>query len=166
MRSARGFAVAVIIMVAAVVAGCGQQHAGGNAGAAPVTAPPSDCGQASPTVPPKNTLAIVNRDNGASLCVMRGTHVLVLLKGSPSHKWGPVKVSSTALAPRANGHLMLARGVTGASFIAARPGVAVITSVRPVCGSSVSPGGTGSSPPGAVTCDAELAFRVSVVVSG
>jgi hypothetical protein len=166
MRSARVFAAAVIIVVAGLVAGCGQQHAGSSAGgSASVTAPPKDCGRATPTVPPKNTLDIANSDNGASLCVMRGTRVIVLLKGAPTDKWSPIKVSSAALAPHANGRLMLERGVTGASFVAARPGTAVLTSVRAVCGSSVSSGSTPSSSPGTVRCMAEIAFRVSVVVS-
>jgi len=166
MRAVRVFAAAVIIVAGALVTGCGQHLAGPLAGgSASVTAPPKDCGRATPTVPPKNTLNIGTEDNGSSLCVMRGTHVLVLLKGTPAHKWGPIRVSSAALVPRVNGRLMLERGVTGAYFVAARPGVAVITSVRPVCGASVSPSGTASSPPGTMPCDAELAFRVSVVVS-
>jgi hypothetical protein len=167
MWSARAFAAAaVIIVVAALAAGCGQQagaHAGGSAS---VTAPPKDCGRATPTVPPKNTLDIGNSDNGSSLCVRRGTGVLVMLKGTPTHKWAPIRVSSAALVPKPNGRLMLERGVTGAYFVATRPGDAVITSVRAVCGTSVAPGGTASSPPSSIHCDAEIAFRVSVVVSG
>jgi hypothetical protein len=164
MRSARAFA-AVIIVVAVAAAGCGQRagaHAGGSAS---VTAVPRDCGRATPTVPPQNTVDIGNGDNGSSLCVMRGTGVLVMLKGTPTHKWSPIRVSSVALVPKPNGRLMLARGVTGAYFVATRPGDAVITSVRAVCGTSAG-GGAASSPPSAVHCDAQIAFRVSVVVSG
>jgi hypothetical protein len=162
----RAFAGAVIVVMAALATGCGQHQAATQAGgSSPVTAPPKDCGRATPTVPPKNTLDITNGDNGSSVCVRQGTRVLVLLKGTSKSKWAPIRVSSAALAPKANGHLMLVRGVTGASFAAARPGIALITSTRAACGPSASPGGTASSSPGGATCDAELAFRVSVVVS-
>jgi hypothetical protein len=53
--------------------------------------------------------------------------------------------------------------VTGASFTAAQPGTAVITSSRPVCGPGVPPG-DGASGTGTLDCDTILAFRVTVTV--
>jgi hypothetical protein len=43
------------------------------------------------------------------------------------------------MVPRANGHLMVALGVTGGYFVAAKPGVASITSSRNPCGSAPKP---------------------------
>jgi hypothetical protein len=102
-------------------------------------------------------------DNLQSFCVRGGTTVLVHLKGTLTHKWAPIHVSSSVLKPSATPHLQLAPGVTGASFAAVHPGTAIITSVRPVCGSQ--PPGVGTSRPGAVQCEVILTFRVSVTVT-
>jgi len=61
-----------------------------------------------------------------------------------------------------HGHGILALGVTGASFIAARPGTALITSTRLVC---PTPPPNSGSQSGTVECGAILGFRVSVRVS-
>jgi len=80
--------------------------------------------------------------------------VIVYLNGSPAHMWAPIHSDSSDLKPTANGHLMLRLGVTGAAFIAVRPGIAHITSARPVCTK------------GPVRCDAMIAFQVTVVIAG
>jgi hypothetical protein len=83
-----------------------------------------------------------------------GQQVIVYLNGSSAHMWAPIHSDSSDLKPTANGHLMLRLGVTGAAFIAARPGIAHITSARPVCTK------------GPVRCDAMIAFQVTVVIAG
>jgi hypothetical protein len=156
---------AVIIGAAAVISGCGQQH--------PVTVAPPVATQsgvgAAPRCPDgqpaaRGKLTITAADGGKSFCVARGTAVTVLLKGTAARKWAAIHVSSAVLAPHANGELMLALGVTGASFVAAQPGVAVITSGRPACGPGVPPGDSASGT-GTLSCDAIIAFRVNVTVA-
>jgi hypothetical protein len=80
--------------------------------------------------------------------------VIVYLQGSPAHMWAPIRSDSSALRAAPNGSLMLMRGVTGAAFTAVRPGIAHISSARPVC--IARP----------VRCDALIAFHVTVVIAG
>ena len=160
---------AVIIGAAAVISGCGQQHP---VTVAPPVATQSGSGQsgvgAAPRCPDgqpagRGKLTITAADGGKSFCVARGTAVTVLLKGTAARKWAPIHASPAVLAPHANGELMLALGVTGASFVATQPGVAVITSGRPACGPGVPPGDSASGT-GTMTCDTIIAFRVNVTV--
>jgi hypothetical protein len=156
MRSVWFLAAAVVIGVSALTAGCGQQTAGPAAGGpsgspasatgapasstpvsstgapAPSTGPPAAaaCGSATPTSPPNRTLTLSTGDAGRSFCIKPGVGVLIYLKGTPTAKWATLKSSSAVMVPRANGHLALALGVTGGFFVAAKPGVATITSSR------------------------------------
>jgi hypothetical protein len=137
MRSVSFLAAAVVIGVSALTAACGQQTAGSAAGGpsgspAPSTGPPAAaaCGSATPTSPPDRTLTLSSGDSGRSFCIKPGIGVLIYLRGTPTDKWATLKSSSAAMRPSANGHLALALGVTGGYFVAARPGVATITSSR------------------------------------
>jgi hypothetical protein len=162
---------ATVIGVSALVAACGQQQAGSAASGpsgrpAPSTAPPAAaaCGSATPTAPPNRTLTLSAGDSGRSFCIRPGIGVLVYLKGTPMLKWDPLKSSSAALVPTANGHLALALGVTGGYFVAAHPGAAAITSTRSPCGPQVTPTGPTTSNPR--KCGITQTFRVSVRVAG
>src|SRR5690348_9469278 len=145
---------AVTLGAVAVISGCGQQRTGAAAGPPLAGAPSSlPAGASSPPpasspsppppggagachgggVPRLRVITLTNADNGRSVCVRRGAAVLVYLRGTQASRWSVIHSSSGVLRPHANGHLLLALGVTGASFIAARPGTASITSTRPVC---------------------------------
>jgi hypothetical protein len=146
MRSV-SFLAAAVIGLSALTAACGEQAAGSAAtGSSGAGAPPAAaCGSATPTSPPHRTLTLSTADSGGSFCVKRGTGVLIYLRGTPTAKWAALRSSSAAMVPRANGHLMLALGVTGGYFVATRPGVAAITSSRNPCGSGGKPGPTTSN---------------------
>ncbi len=116
---------------------CGMRPMPGTGGARPVS----------------GELTLGNQNNGGTFCVRPGERVMVYLRGTPAREWAPIQSDSTALVAVASGRLSLPVGVTGASFLAARPGTAHLTSDRPVCSS------------GPVRCDALLAFRVTVIVS-
>ncbi|HKA95520.1 MAG TPA: hypothetical protein VKD66_04580 [Streptosporangiaceae bacterium] len=141
MRSVSFLAAAAVIGLSALTAACGQQAAGPAATGSPGTgAPPvAACGSATPTSPPHRILTLGTADSGGSFCVKQGTGVLIYLRGTPAAKWAALRSSSAAMVPRANGHLMLALGVTGGYFVATRPGVAAITSSRDPCGSGGKP---------------------------
>jgi hypothetical protein len=176
MRSVSFLAAAAVIGLSALTAACGQQPAGsaasGSSGSpAPSTGPPAAaaCGSATPTSPPHRTLTLSTGDSGGSFCVKPGTGVLIYLKGTPTAKWATLKSSSAALVATANGHLALALGVTGGYFVAARPGVAAITSSRSPCGSQASPGpSTGPATSNQIKsqCGVIQTFRVTVRVAG
>jgi hypothetical protein len=170
MPSRSVLAMALVTGMALATAACGSQAASTTAGSGSPSSRPASTGSASsnaasPTangvcggsvqpVPPGSTLTLGSRDNRATFCVRVGQLVIVYLNGSPAHMWAPIHSDSSDLKPTANGHLMLRLGVTGAAFIAARPGKAHITSARPVCTK------------GPVRCDAMIAFQVTVVIAG
>jgi hypothetical protein len=155
---------AVIIGVATVLSGCGQQPGTGAAAApSPSAATPGSGAAACRPGTHGTRLAVTTADNGKSFCVTRGTNVVVFLKGSVARKWAAIHASPGVLVPHANGELALPIGVTGASFLAVQPGTAVITSSRPACGPGVPPGDSATGT-GSLSCDAIIAFRVAVTV--
>lgn len=215
MRKPKPYSAAPVITGAAVIigaalAGCGQSGASLHPGASASRSLGTNIGvAASPSTPPSGTnggsnggvdlgcapppagsvpgksLALSNADMGRAYCVKVGTAVLIFLRGTPSQRWAPIHVSSTVLAPRANGRLMLMLGETGASYTAVRPGTAIITSYRSACSDAIPPGSGGGSgsvptgpvglPPGApeggaaaspptMMCGALIGFRVTVIV--
>ena len=102
--------------------------------------------------PVTGVLTLGNQNNGGTFCVRPGERVMVYLRSTLGRPWAEIRSDSAALAAVPSGLLSLPVGVTGAAFLAARPGTAHVTSDRPVCSS------------GPVRCDALLAFRVTVVV--
>lgn len=140
----------MIISLAGVMAGCGQQPAPGQPSAHQAAASPC----VSPTSPAASALTIDNADNGGVVCLSVGDHVLVYLQAVHGRRWAAIRSSSTALIPQANGRLALKMGLTGAFFKAARVGTARIISALPDCG------------PGAPRhCGTAMVFHVTVVVS-
>jgi hypothetical protein len=169
---------AVALGAVTVISGCGQQHTGTPAGA-PLAGASFSPSSSSPSPPPQpgtrhagtcdggpaprqSVITLTTADNGRSVCVRRGTAVQVYLRGTQASRWSAIHASSGVLRPRANGPLLLAVGVTGASFIAARPGTASITSIRQAC---PTPPPNSGSQSGIMECGAILGFRVSVRVS-
>ena len=171
---------AVALGAVAVLPGCGQQHTGPPAGPplARVPSPLPDGASSPPSasspspLPPPGTchggraprlrvITLTNADNGRSVCVRRGTAVQVYLRGTQASRWSAIHASSGVLQSHANGHLLLALGVTGGSFIAAHPGTASLTSTRLIC---PTPPPNSGSESGTVECGALLGFRVSVRV--
>jgi hypothetical protein len=156
-RATAGAGLAAVVL--AVAAGCGSPAAtpsspgGGPAAGSASTAPAaSRCRHRPAPRPAPATLTLHNGSNGETFCVRPGQRVLVYLDGSAEHRWSAVRSDSAALTPAPSGELMLRLGVTGASFAAARTGVAHLSSARAACIKSP------------VRCDALLRFRVTVVV--
>jgi len=171
MRGVGILATAVIIGASVLTVACGQQRPAPAAGtpsaispAASAPAGAAACGATAAVLGPGRTLTLGSADNRRSFCVKRGTGVLIFLHGTATARWSPLKSSSAALVPSANGHLMLALGVTGGFFVAARSGSAVISSARSRCGSSAVPP-TGPATPGKASCGPAELFRVTVRVA-
>lgn len=151
MRRLSG-AACCLVAVLALISACGQQHVRSSAAPSPVVS----CGDA----PRDQTVNLTVSDDNKTLCVRQGVGVLVILQGTPASTWAPIHASSTVLSPRPNGGLALPRGATGAYFVAVHPGTSVITSSRSVCP------GAGAPPSGhAMSCDALLAYHVTVKVT-
>lgn len=172
MRSVPVFA-AMALGAVLLASGCGQQHAGtplgppsyssASATPSPVPGDPgaASCGTAAP---PISLVTITYADNGRTMCVRRGTAVLVYLKGTLANRWSPIHASNDALTPHANGRLMLRAGVTGASFLAAHPGTATLRSFQQPCGPDATPGNKAGQS-GTLECGVIIAFHVTVKVT-
>lgn len=162
--TARYALAAAVIGAAAVTAACGSQPgSGSSAGSPPAGQPhPGHC-SATPASSAAHTVTVSGKDNGTVLCVRKGTFIAIYLQGTPARRWSPIRPSSRALQPLANGRLMLKVGMTGGFFKAAHPGVAAVTSSRASC---PSPGA--ASPPTASSgprCRMGTVFHVTFVIS-
>jgi hypothetical protein len=155
----------VLIAVAAATSACGQQranspHSGLSASpkgpVIPIAGGAGACRQPKAGAP-GHTVTVGIGDNGKSLCVKPGTTLMVILRGSPDRTWASIHASSRVLEPRGSGVLTLQRGVTGAYFVAAHTGRAVISSARPACATASM---------GTASCGARLTFHTTVVVRG
>jgi hypothetical protein len=165
----------IAVALAGVLAfGCGQRHGGTPAGpplgglpssSAPVPQPGCPAATCRGVPAPKATqVTVTYADNGKTVCVRPGTAVQVLLRGIPPHQWSAIRAHGTALQPHANGHMALARGVTGGSFLAVRRGTAVMASFLMACGPAATPGNAGA-PSGGLECGAIIAFHATVQVT-
>ena len=108
---------------------------------------------------PARSFVITEKDNGKSYCVVAGTSMFVFLHSGYSNLWSRIRVSSAALQPRPSGVMSLARGVTGASFLASKLGQATLESHRAPCHPAAMPSNQGA-------CRGPTAFRVTVRILG
>jgi hypothetical protein len=162
-------AVAGVTTLLALVAGCASASSSGPASTATQTTAPASSAAPSSTGAPQqalhscvsHTLTVSLADNNKSLCVTTGTVVAVYLHGTLSDRWGAIRSSSVALAPKANPRLTLQVGITGAAFEAIHPGVATISSARYPCQARTS--GPGAPSP-ATQCGSPSDFRVTLTV--
>jgi hypothetical protein len=154
----RALGAMAVAVGAVMIAGCGVKTVSATVPPGTTRAPvSSDC------VTPKltqsgKTFTITEKDNGKTYCVLAGTSMFVFLHGTPSRMWSHVKASSGALQPRPSGVFSLARGVTGAYYLAARLGHATLESSRLLCHPAASAG--------QATCGAESLFRVTILIRG
>lgn len=160
---------AVVIGASAVTAACGQQRAGSAGSAASAAAGASTRSAVACARPPRQVsqahpLTLTDRDNGKTVCLPQGAGLFVFLHGSMTRWWSPIKSNSPALAARANGRMMLALGVTGAYFVAARPGTATVTSAKSICGPRVRP--TAPTTSTGVHCGGTpMVYKVTLVIT-
>ena len=180
MRKISCYATAAVISVLAT-AGCAQAAGPSPAAGAASTATARTATTPSTATPPSGTalpctaspltagaLNLSDKDNGKTYCVTTGTAVVVLLRGTLSDKWQPLRSSSGSLRPMVDPRMMLQAGITGAAFLAIRPGISTVTSVRYPCqvpGPAGSASAVTSASP-AVHCDSSrMLFRVALVVT-
>jgi len=150
MRSAAILLGTALAGVASLTVACGQAHPTAQTRE---RTPATSCPTKHAT-PAGTALTIKNADNGRILCATVGERVLVFLTGTMARKWSPIEAGSNALTPAASGELALRVGVTGASFIAAHPGAARISSTRAGCKHREASG-----------CVMSMKFHATVVIS-
>jgi hypothetical protein len=99
-------------------------------------------------------LTLHNSSNGGTFCVQAGERVDVYLTGAPGRMWASIQSDSRSLVAVTHGQLTLPVGETGAFFAALHQGVAHLSSARQVCAAKP------------IHCDALIAFRATVLVTG
>lgn len=179
MRKRTCYAAAMVIGVLAT-AGCAHaaatSPAAGAASSVTAQAPtpsaatsPSGTAPACPApLPPAGALNLSAQDSGKTFCVTRGTVVVVMLRGTLDAKWQPPRISSGSLKPTVDPRMLLQVGVTGAAYLAIRPGVAAVTSARYPCRLPEPAGSAAavSSATPAVHCaSSRMVFQVTLVVT-
>jgi len=85
-----------------------------------------------------NDSTLTLASNGRTYCIGVGEHFNVYLRGTQASRWLVPVASSNAIVGAPNGAMSLIAGLTGASFVGARPGQVLITSVRPPCAGSIA----------------------------
>ncbi|MFB7246931.1 hypothetical protein CW362_04830 [Streptomyces populi] len=166
--------------LALLLAGCGSQGTtdtgadgtrspsptGGTATASPSptggTAAPSPSptdGTRSPSPPPsgpdcaKAEAQLDAADTGHTYCLAPGDTIRVLLDGTTSRPWKPVKSDGDALTAT-NGGIVLQPGDASAAYRAVGAGTVTLTSSRPMC----------PSDPARMSCKGLQEWTVTVVV--
>jgi hypothetical protein len=112
-----------LCFVFAVLAGCASKTP-------PSTTPP--CNSPPPGIGPDAGATLQNADDGTTVCLSKGEVLTVYLRvplgQASTRKWSAVTETGDALDARSNGVQTLVRGVTGAIFVGATRGVAVLSS--------------------------------------
>ena len=140
-------------LLAAGVTACGaaaspasgaQPSPGGPASGTQRPGPPGRCGA-----------HVVARDSasGSTVCVLRGSDLIVMLRNPPGANWSSPSLTGAALGPGAP--IPTPSGFAGWSFRAAAAGRASISLTRRACPSPA---------PGSVSCDALLRYYLLVTV--
>ena len=146
-------------LVAAVTAGCGTVPASSSGGGTQPTAMQATVSAGHATVSAAATRqsqapsavtatrsgcqhlaadsALTLASNSRTYCIGVGEHFSVYLRGTLASRWLVPLASSNVIVGTPNGAMSLIAGLTGASFAGARPGQALITSVRPPCAGSL-----------------------------
>jgi hypothetical protein len=103
--------------------------------------------------------SIGNRQNGETICLTLGEKLLVSLSGpmQTGMAWQHIAASPTGILRALPLPITLARGVTAADFLAKGEGTVRLSSHRRAC-----PPAT----PGSASCDALVAWNVTVTVHG
>ncbi|MEV0179608.1 hypothetical protein AB0I54_09955 [Streptomyces sp. NPDC050625] len=161
--------VTTVAAATLLLMGCGSQGGGTTAGhggtvspSPTTTASPSGSPSPSGTPSPTTTAAGCARhfqlsaaDNGRTICMPKGGQVRLTLDGTKERPWKPVTVTGDTLKA-ANPGIVILPGDAVAAYDAVAPGTAKLSSSRPLCAESPSPG--------RVSCKAIEEWTVTVQV--
>lgn len=172
--------MAMICLMTAVTVGCGEvsaSHPGSassgsaSSGSASAAAASPGCPGSVSAGPAGETLTITLVGNDKTYCVRVGDKLLLSLRSTEVDPWQAPRMSGSALTPVSGAVPAPANGITGASYVAVRPGEAGVTSVRPPCHTSLPPPGKGGLQPGVASelypirdCPRGYLFTASIIV--
>ncbi|WP_033282070.1 hypothetical protein [Streptomyces sp. NRRL F-525] len=148
-RSILGPSLAVATLALAL-AGCGTKSDTGSGTVSPSSSPtPSKSGAACTA---KETLAAT--DTNGTFCLTTGNTVRILLDGTTSRPWAPVKTVGSGLKATNSG-ILIRPGDASNAYEAVSAGTVKLTSSRPLCATA----------PHKISCKGIQEWSVTVVVS-
>ncbi len=141
----------------AVLAGSLWPSTAGDVAAAETTPIALPCLVPAPAAP-GHFGSIGNQQNGQTICLVLGGKLLVSLSApaASSLAWQGVVVAPDGILAKTPMPGPVRAGVTGSAFLARRQGVVKLSSERRVCAPAS----------GSASCDAMLAWKVTVIVRG
>lgn len=154
-----GTAALAVAAVALLLTGCGAQSGdgggggGGRSGSGGTVAPSKKA--SSEAADCVSRVELTAADNNRVICVAKGGQVRLTLDGTKERPWQPVAVAGHGLKA-ANPGFVILPGDAVAAYDAVDPGSSTLTSSRPLCAQS----GT----PGQVSCQGVARWRVTVRV--
>lgn len=148
-RSILGPSLAVATLALAL-AGCGTKSDTGSGTVSPSSSPTPSKSRAACTA--KETLAAT--DTNGTFCLTTGNTVRILLDGTTSRPWAPVKTVGSGLKATNSG-ILIRPGDASNAYEAVSAGTVKLTSSRPLCATA----------PHKISCKGIQEWSVTVVVS-
>lgn len=148
-RSILGPSLAVATLALAL-AGCGTKSDTGSGSVSPSSSPTPSKSRAACTA--KETLAAT--DTNGTFCLTTGTTVRILLDGTTTRPWAPVKTVGSGLKATNSG-ILIRPGDASNAYEAVSAGTVKLTSSRPLCATA----------PHKISCKGIQEWSVTVVVS-
>ncbi|MFD4554847.1 hypothetical protein ACFWP5_11080 [Streptomyces sp. NPDC058469] len=148
-RSILGPSLAVATLALALT-GCGTKSDTGSGSVSPSSSPTPSKSRSACTA--KETLAAT--DTNGTFCLTTGTTVRILLDGTTTRPWAPVKTVGTGLKATNSG-ILIRPGDASNAYEAVSAGTVKLTSSRPLCATA----------PHKISCKGIQEWSVTVVVS-
>jgi hypothetical protein len=148
-RSILGPSLAVATLALALT-GCGTKSDTGSGSVSPSPSPTPSKSRSACTA--KETLAAT--DTNGTFCLTTGTTVRILLDGTTTRPWAPVKTVGTGLKATNSG-ILIRPGDASNAYEAVSAGTVKLTSSRPLCATA----------PHKISCKGIQEWSVTVVVS-
>ncbi|MFJ9375824.1 hypothetical protein [Streptomyces sp. NPDC101455] len=148
-RSILGPSLAVATLALAL-AGCGTNSDTGSGSVSPSPSPTPSRSRTACT--PKETLAAT--DTNGTFCLTTGNTVRILLDGTTTRPWAPVKTVGSGLKATNSG-ILIRPGDASNAYEAVSAGTVKLTSSRPLCATA----------PHKISCKGIQEWSVTVVVS-
>ncbi|WOX12464.1 hypothetical protein [Streptomyces sp. N50] len=148
-RSILGPSLAVATLALAL-AGCGTKSDTGSGTVSPSSSPTPSKSRAACTA--KETLAAT--DTNGTFCLTTGNTVRILLDGTTTRPWAPVKTVGSGLKATNSG-ILIRPGDASNAYEAVSAGTVKLTSSRPLCATA----------PHKISCKGIQEWSVTVVVS-
>lgn len=131
--------VTTVAAATLLLVGCGSQSGGTGAGSSGTVSPTRSTSPTATAASCTRTLELTAADNGRTICLTTGGQVRLTLDGTEERPWKPVTLTGDALKA-VNPGIVILPGDAVAAYDAVARGTAKLSSSRPLCTESPSPG--------------------------